>query len=199
MAKVDGPLLSLEARGKIADAIVYFPWKGRHAVRQWLKPANKKSTLQGYLRASLKAIGKVIAEIACVAKVGDVDSALYSLCTAKAEAGMNWNAFLARGFLDQLQLAGTLKTASFEAIITEYSSLVASRQSSFDSEGIALGLSDFAFPYGYTTTIEAGCQLYFGALAAYYNSLLASAPYNTNPNAWDTGDIGSFADDFETA
>jgi len=199
MAKVDGPLLSLEARGKIADAIVFFPWKGRHAVRQWLKPANKKSTLQGYLRASLKSIGKVIAEILCIANKDAVDSALYSLCTAKAEAGMNWNAFLARGFLDRLQLAGTLVTGSFTDYVVEYSSLVASRLASFASEATALGISDFAFPYGYTTNIEAGCQLYFGALAAYHNSLTAAAPYNTTPNAWDTTDIGSFADDFETA
>jgi len=40
MAKVDGPLFSLEARGKIGQAIVFFPWKGRHAVRRWLKPTN---------------------------------------------------------------------------------------------------------------------------------------------------------------
>ena len=46
MAKVDGPLLSLEARGKVADAIVFFPWKGRHVVRQWLKPTNPMDTLQ---------------------------------------------------------------------------------------------------------------------------------------------------------
>jgi len=199
MAKVDGPLMSLEARGKIADAIVFFPWKGRHAVRQWLKPTNKKSTLQGYLRAALKAIGKEIAQIWCLANDDSADAALYSLNTAKVEAGMNWNAFHGRGFLDLLVAAGTLVTASFTALIVEYSSLVASRLASFAAEATSLGMSDFAFPYGYTTNIEAGCQLYFGALAAYHNSLLASAPYNTNPNAWDTPDIGSFATDHTAA
>jgi len=199
MAKVSGPLFSLEARGKIADSVVYFPWKGRHVVRQWLKPTNKKSTLQGYVRAALKAIGLEIAEIWCIANKDTADAKLYSINTEKVTAGMNWNAFHAKGFLDLLQSAGTFVTGSFTDLVVEYSSLVASKVESFESAASNLGMDSFAFEYGYTTPILAGCQLYFGALAAYHNSLLAAAPYNTNPNAWDTGDIGSFEADHHTA
>jgi len=199
MAKVSGPLFSLEARGKIADSVVYFPWKGRHVVRQWLKPTNKKSTLQGYVRAALKAIGLEIAEIWCIANKDTADAKLYSINTEKVTAGMNWNAFHAKGFLDLLQSAGTFVTGSFTDLVVEYSSLVASKVASFESAASNLGMDSFAFEYGYTTPILAGCQLYFGALAAYHNSLLAAAPYNTNPNAWDTGDIGSFEADHHTA
>ena len=63
MAKVTMPLLSTEARGKIADAIVYFPWKGVAVVRQWLKPANPQAVNQMTARAKLKAIGKAISKI----------------------------------------------------------------------------------------------------------------------------------------
>jgi hypothetical protein len=53
MAKVKAPLLSFEASGKLADAIVYFPWKGIDAVRQYVIPANPQSSAQttqrGYL------------------------------------------------------------------------------------------------------------------------------------------------------
>lgn len=38
MARVDGPLFSLRASGKLADALVYSRWKGRPYVRRWLKP-----------------------------------------------------------------------------------------------------------------------------------------------------------------
>lgn len=46
MAKLKAPLLSFGASGKIAGALVYFPWKGINAVREYVVPANPKSTLQ---------------------------------------------------------------------------------------------------------------------------------------------------------
>lgn len=53
MAKVKLPLISLEARGAIGKAIVYFPWKGINAVREYVIPANPQTTAQmiqrGYL------------------------------------------------------------------------------------------------------------------------------------------------------
>jgi len=195
MAKVDGPLMSLEARGKVADAIVFFPWKGRHVVRQWLKPTNKMSTLQGYVRAALYAIGKWVKEIACVAKADAVDSKVYSLNTDKAPAGLNWNAFAAQGFLNRLQAAGTFVTASFAALVAAFSALGTDVLTAFKTNATALGMADFAFDYGYTTNIEAGCQLYFGALGCYYNSIQASAPYNTIPDSWAASDVDAFKTD----
>ncbi len=195
MAKVDGPLFSLEARGKVGDALVFFPWKGRHVVRQWLKPTQPKSTLQGYIRAALYAIGKEIKKI--MGKTGGdaVDSQLYQYLTSEAPAGMNWNAFQAKGFLNLLQTAGTFLTSNFTALVASYSALGTAALTGFKTIATALGMEDFAFDYGYTTNIEAGCQLYFGALSAYNNSLLASAPYNTNPDSWATGDVDSFGSD----
>jgi hypothetical protein len=195
MAKVDGPLLSVEARGKIADAIVFFPWKGKHAVRQWLKPTNPQSTVQGYVRAALKAIGKWVTEIFCISDGDAVNSKVYSLNTEAVPAGTNWNAFAARGFLNRLQSAGTFATASFTALIAAYSSLAAAVLTAFKTNATALGMQDFSFEYGYTTTIEAGCQLYFGALACYYNSIQATAPYNTIPDSWAASDVNAFKTD----
>lgn len=195
MAKVDGPLFSLEARGKVGDALVFFPWKGRHVVRQWLKPTQPKSTLQGYIRAALYAIGKEIKKI--MGKTGGdaVDSALYQLLTSEAPAGLNWNAFQAKGFLNLLQTAGTFLTSNFTALVASYSALVSTAITAFDTEASALGMEDFAFDYGYTTNLPAGCQLYFGALSAHNNSLLASAPYNTDPDSWVEADVQSFGSD----
>lgn len=195
MAKVDGPLLSLEARGKIADAIVFFPWKGRHVVRQWLIPTNKKSTLQGYVRASVIAIGKEVAKIVCKANDGALDSKIYSLYTAKAPAGLNWNAYHAQGFLNALQSAGTFKTASFAALVALYSSLATAVLTAFKTNATALGLGDTAFSYGYTVNMEAGLQLYFAAHAVVNNSIQASAPYNTVVASWAAADVDNFKTD----
>lgn len=52
MAKVKLPLISLEARGAIGKALVYFPWKGINAVREYVIPANPRTpdqtTQRGY-------------------------------------------------------------------------------------------------------------------------------------------------------
>src|SRR4030043_2266595 len=53
MAKVTAPLFSFTARGKLADSIVFFPWKGIAAVRTYVIPSNPNSanqqTQRGYL------------------------------------------------------------------------------------------------------------------------------------------------------
>lgn len=195
MAKVDGPLFSIEARGKIADALVYFPWKGRHVVRQWLKPTQPNSTNQGYIRSAMYAIGKMIKKIMSLSGGDALDSKLYTLLTSAVPPGLNWNAYQAQGFLDLLQTGGTFVLGSFTDLIVAYSSLVSTALTAFQTEATALGMSDFTFNYGYTTAIEAGCQLYFGALSAYHNSIFATAPYNTDPDSWVDSDVTGFASD----
>lgn len=193
MAKVDGPLFSLEARGKIADAIVFFPWKGRHVVRQWLKPTNPKSSLQGHIRAALKAIGKWIKEIHSTGEGDAIDSKIYQACTSSADAGLNWNAWIADGFLNAIQTGGTLVTTLLEGFIANYSTdLDTDAMTALASGATAQGMLDFAFQYGYTTNIPAGLQLYFGALACYSQSIIGTAPYNTDPVSWAASDADAF-------
>jgi len=193
MAKVEGPLFSMGARGKIADSIVFFPWKGKNVVRRWLKPTNPKSTAQGYVRCAMKAISKFVKRMVFINGGGAADCAIYQACTASAPAGTNWNAYAGYGFLNALQSAGHLATASFVGFIDQYStSLAESVRSSFEVAATALGMEDFAFAYGYTTNIPAGLQLYFGAISCYQNSIIGSAPYDTHPQSWDTADVGSF-------
>lgn len=46
MAKVNGPLLSFGAEGKIGDTIVFAKWKGIDYARQYVKPANPQTVAQ---------------------------------------------------------------------------------------------------------------------------------------------------------
>jgi len=46
MAKVRAPLMSFDARGKLADSLVYLGWKGLKTVRQYVIPANPKTAGQ---------------------------------------------------------------------------------------------------------------------------------------------------------
>lgn len=55
MAKVYAPLFSFGASGKLANALVYFPWKGIQSVRQYVIPANPKTDPQKAQRAHMTA------------------------------------------------------------------------------------------------------------------------------------------------
>lgn len=59
MAKVKGPLFSLDARGQIAKTLVYIGWKGIKDVREYVIPANPKTDDQkkqrGYFGDAVEA------------------------------------------------------------------------------------------------------------------------------------------------
>jgi len=50
MAVVRGPLFSIDARGKIADAMVFGGWKGIPWVREYFIPQNPSTAAQAAIR-----------------------------------------------------------------------------------------------------------------------------------------------------
>lgn len=54
MARVNGPLMGLDASGSVADTLTWSKWKGRNYVRQLVTPANPKSALQVSVRAIMR-------------------------------------------------------------------------------------------------------------------------------------------------
>ncbi len=64
MAKLTGPLFSLDARGKLGSSLVFIGWKGIKTVRQWLKPANPQSADQGNVRCIIGGLGRAIGKVA---------------------------------------------------------------------------------------------------------------------------------------
>lgn len=185
LAKVDGPLFSLEARGAIGNGIVFFPWKGRHAVRRWLKPTNPQSDLQGYVRTALKALGKAVAKILLTGK-------LYAGLLASCPAGLNWNAFFTQGFLTLCSPTGTFSTSHFESYIGLYSTHA--QKTDLDERAItALELEEFTFSYGYTTPVAPGFMLYAAAVAAYKNAASWGTAYTLDPDSFAASDVTNFA------
>lgn len=53
MAVVDAPLFSFNARGKLANALVYFGWKGLNVVRSYVIPSNPDTAAQQTQRTRL--------------------------------------------------------------------------------------------------------------------------------------------------
>ena len=55
MARVTGPLLSLDASGTVYKTVTFAKWKGRNYCRQWFKPANPRTAAQIAQRALFTA------------------------------------------------------------------------------------------------------------------------------------------------
>lgn len=200
MAKAEGPLYSMSASGSIGGAITFGRWKGRNTVRRLVIPENPKSTLQGYVRASLKSVSKWLAKVQTTAQSDAVDSVIYKAGTASCPADQNWNAWLMQGFLDLVMSSGAMSTTLFAALVSGYSTaLTSAARTAFGTNATALGLVDINYDYGYMTTIPAGLQLYFGAAACVAKGIIGTAPYNTAVNSWVASDVDNFKTDHVAA
>lgn len=105
MAKLKAPLLSLGAAGAIGKSIVYFPWKGIDAVREYIVPANPRSTAQVAQRTHLtNAIAYWHANqytdpdriawnryAGTLAKIMSGFNSMMKECIARLIAGHGWN------------------------------------------------------------------------------------------------------------
>lgn len=104
-AKLKAPLLSLGAAGQIGKSIVFFAWKGIDAVREYVVPANPRSTAQiaqrthltnsvGYFHANAYTDADMIAwgrYAGTLAKIMSGFNAMILLCIARSIAGHGWN------------------------------------------------------------------------------------------------------------
>ena len=194
MAKVDGPLFSLEAKGKIGDAIVFFPWKGRHAVRRWLKPTNPRDVDQKIIRQKLAGFGKCLAAIETPGATLANGSAAVVAWKAKTPAAQIWNAYFVKKGMTDLAVDATytaLSAALFATLLTTI----------WRCNAIELGLDTLlSTADAYATDISPELQLFAAAYAAYQVELsTATDIYSVYPSLWTTAQISQFATDFTAA
>lgn len=111
MAKVTGPLMSLDASGSVGKAMVFSKWKGRNYVRQLVKPANPKSPLQVSTRSIMKFLAQNWAAISTADKAtwqAIADQIIASPFNAYTKTNLaNWTQFLAPGQVSTLLRTGT--------------------------------------------------------------------------------------------
>ena len=191
MAKVTGPLFSVSATGKIADSIVFFPWKGRHVVRQWLKPANPQSADQGDMRQIVGALGR-----ACSVVQTAHDFA--SEVRAYMSAGQTWVSAIVKYMVDNVCNDGT----AWDALVTE--KMAHPSQAIFDTKAGTLNLVLLNITYrGCASAASAGVQLYLLAKFATNWELLGTkgfqrVPYTKALFDWVEADIDDMITEFTT-
>lgn len=117
MAKVTGPLMSLEASGSVYGALTFAKWKGRQYVRSLVIPANPKTYAQLVARNAMRVAAYAQAGIRKATKrypgehMTDVE-----LWAAAAPSGQAWNGYMVKTMIGP----GAL---NFQAAASEYGNL----------------------------------------------------------------------------
>lgn len=107
MAKLKAPLLSLGASGAIGKAIVYFPWKGLNVAREYVVPANPKSTAQKLQRGYLTDAVTMIHNYQAVSPfpIAEDDIRAYALWGSIYPTPRTWFNQAIKNGLDQYRLS----------------------------------------------------------------------------------------------
>lgn len=92
MAKLKGPLMSLGASGKLANTLVFFPWKGLNVVREYVVPSNPKTALQivqrGYMTEAVAFVHTAQAD--ATNPLQSVDQVAYAALASAKGRIMTW-------------------------------------------------------------------------------------------------------------
>ncbi len=113
MAKVTGPLFSVEASGAYAGVIVFAKWKGRQYVRQLVIPANPQSAGQETARNAMRVAGQAQKFVNANAQVHPELTLADELeIRAITPSGFAWNGFL----VDNLIGSGAVNIVAADAI-----------------------------------------------------------------------------------
>lgn len=102
MAKLKAPLLSLGASQQLGKALVFFSWKGLDVVREYVIPANPKSTAQmlqrGYVTAAVAKIHE--AQGLAALPLNEDDKTAYSLLASTYPTPSTWFNMIVKLWLD---------------------------------------------------------------------------------------------------
>lgn len=151
MAILKAPLLSLGASGKLADTLVFFPWKGLNVAREYVIPSNPKSTAQQTQRGWLTtAVSRVhIAMAKTTFALGTIDKSAYSLLGSLSATPRTWFNAVVKQFLDQTRLAKQSQVYRGGAVVETTGQLVLTLyQDDIEVGGITAG----SFYYGTSKT-----------------------------------------------
>jgi len=118
LAKLNAPLFSFNASGKLANALVYFGWKGLDCVRSYVIPANPKPTAQntqrGYVTAAVTAIH--VAQGLAADAWASLDSMAYALWGSCYATPRTWFNQAVKNWID-VSVAGKTPSIFYDAVI----------------------------------------------------------------------------------
>lgn len=181
MAKVTGPLMSLEASGTIGDALTFSRWVGRPYVRRYSVPGNPQTLNQETHRNRFSVMGTIATWAARNNQTFDANTDnVQKLIKSKTPADQRWN-----GFLLRVMTSGN--GAQFDACANEWDTTFGASHASWESTATNLtppmpsaaqrgagGVS--------TTAATPGFLLFALHWALFQMGLQPAAPGNIPPN-----------------
>jgi hypothetical protein len=180
MAKVTGPLMSMDASGKFAGALVFSKWKGRPTVRQLVTPANPQNASQTTQRNMVRVMGAAQHFANLTAQVQSTETQTDKVVlTSLAPAGQAWNGFLVKSGIG----AGSV---NYDAATAAYAALAAGEKTAWVNAAAALvpAILDVAQsnPFGAAGTPMSQGEVFFHYVYALYMAgENATAPGATPP------------------
>ena len=95
MARVTGPLMSMEASGTIGKTLTFANWVGRQYVRRWTRPANPQTSNQMEQRNAFSIIGVGVSQAnKCLQVNGSTGKTDEQAFRDKTPSGMRWNGYI---------------------------------------------------------------------------------------------------------
>lgn len=180
MAKVSGPLMSMDARGKFGGTLVFSGWKGRPTVRQLVTPANPKSLNQVGARNMVRVTGAVQHQMNLDTRKRSGETVRDKAeLTTLAPAGQAWNGFLVKSIVGAGQLNYTAARAA-------YAILTAPQKTAWDTAAGTMVPAISAVAQQVTggaagTPITAGEVHYIGQCGLFHAGAAAALPTATPP------------------
>lgn len=148
MAKVSGPLMSMDARGKFGNTLVFSGWKGRPTVRQLVTPSNPQSANQQISRNRMRvtAAAQAWANTSTLIESGRIqtDKAEIQFSTPSGQA---WNGTLVKAMIG----AGGVNYIAAEVA---YNALSAGEKTAWD-----VAAAGYTKPFPAVNQVDAGGTL----------------------------------------
>lgn len=180
MAKVSGPLFSMDASGQFAGALVFSKFKGRNTVRQLVTPSNPQTADQETARNKMRVSAAAQKFVNRTATKGsgrtDLDE---TLLRAAAPAGQTWNAYLTTCMIGS-------GAANYTAAGTAWGALAAGAKTAWGTAAAALtpaiaAVAQTSAGGASATAIDAGEVFFRQQYGLYVAGILTSAPGATPP------------------
>jgi hypothetical protein len=132
MAKVSGPLMSMDASGKFGGTLVFSKWKGRNVVRQLVIPSNPNSAGQTDARNRTRVTGAVQGWVNASTMTAPLETVSDKIrIKAVTPGGFAWNGFLTQTLIG----AGGL---TYDAAVAAYVVLTAPQKVAWVDAAAAL-------------------------------------------------------------
>ena len=95
MARVTGPLMSMEASGTIGKTLTFANWVGRQYVRRWTRPSNPQTADQMEQRNAFSVIGVCVSWANKCLQVNSSTTKTDEVAfREKTPSGMRWNGYI---------------------------------------------------------------------------------------------------------